>query len=253
MQYNKIIEDIEVMKKINYVINRVKNNGGYVTTNFLDPYEQLAFEAICKSNKLNISFWDKGMDSERKIAIIFEDYYEEPKCTIYRVRYNTKYYSITHRDVLGALMNVGIKREMLGDILVNKQDIAFLCMDSVKGLIQEELTKIKNAPVTLEEIETFIKEDDGIEKKYIISSFRLDTLVATFADINREEAKERIKRKEVKVNHFIETDYKLVCDPQALISIKGFGRVQIIKQDGVTRKDNIVLITKVYTRKSNSK
>ena len=61
---------------------------------------------------------------------------------------------LNHRDFLGALMNLGIEREMVGDILITesthsgKHNNAYIfCVDTVADYIAENLTKIRHTNV----------------------------------------------------------------------------------------------------------
>jgi RNA-binding protein YlmH len=88
--------------------------------------------------------------------------------------------NLTHRDFLGSLMGLGLRREMLGDIII-KANVAYLvCLDTVSDFIINQLNKVKHTSVKCS-LSTDIPTDVLPELKYeelIVSSERLDVLIS---------------------------------------------------------------------------
>src|SRR5690625_2603591 len=128
-----------------------------VLTDFLDPREQVIFETIIgKQSDLNLTFFGGYDDAERKRAIL-APFYEEVEnkdysITVLQGQYPTKFMKISHRDVLGSLMSLGIMRKKTGDILVDNGTIQILADQQIEPFIISEFKKIKNGSITLKRI-----------------------------------------------------------------------------------------------------
>ena len=179
-------------------------------------------------------------DSERKIFVA--NYYYEP---LYEPNYISvlefEAEDISHPDVLGALLSLGIDRNDIGDISVLDGKVEFAIITNQASFVEFILTKIKNKSVNLK-----VKEDaqlDLIKPKYeeytgFVSSLRLDNLLSLFLSISRTKAKEIVKSKLVKVDFQIIEDPSYQVDEGCLISVRRFGRFIFDSIDGYSKKGN---------------
>lgn len=149
--------------------------------------------------------------------------------------------TFSHRDCMGSVLGLGIKRESLGDILVaDDGKIAYACLSSVAAdYVISSLEFVSKDKVKVKQI-AFDKLP-VIKKKYsvinsTIASFRLDCVISAAINVSREKAKQMIVSGLVKVNHFEQTrtDFE-VCEND-LLSVKGYGRFSVAEAGGVTRK-----------------
>ena len=159
--------------------------------------------------------------------------------------------SFSHRDVMGSVLGLGIKRETVGDIFVTDDGHkAYICLDKVTG----EYIRTNLEFVSRDKVKVSVTEPcmlPKIEKKFsvitgTVASERLDCLVAMMINISREKAKLLITGGLVSVNHFEE----LKCDANLceddVISIRGYGRFILKEFGGVTRKGrNRVVVHKM--------
>lgn len=155
---------------------------------------------------------------------------------------------LTHRDVLGSLMNLGIERSMLGDILVEDNVIYVFCQEKIADYIQDELTRIKHTSVQLEK--TAASEVDIVPKtealEGIITSNRLDSVIACICKISRSQANEWIRGGKVFVNsrEMLNTTYE--CKPSEIISVRSVGRFLFQGAFGETRKGRLKIQYEKY-------
>ncbi len=169
-----------------------------------------------------------------------------PVCAV-TVRYR-KIDVLTHRDFLGAIMSLMIKRESVGDILIREGIAVLFLLDSVAEIVSEELVKVKNAGV-----ECAVgypaelpggPEFEDIEG--VISSLRLDCLVAMLTDVSREKAEKLIRSGIVtKAGVECKTPSKLVSEEEK-ISIKGYGKYIFCGTGEKTKKGRIHINCKKY-------
>ena len=71
----------------------------------------------------------------------------------FKVEWDKRYYELSHRDILGAFMGMGCKREILGDIIFIPEGAQFVADKSFTSYIMNNLTQIGSAPVSLTEIQ----------------------------------------------------------------------------------------------------
>lgn len=154
---------------------------------------------------------------------------------------------LSHGDVLGSLMGLGLKRQKIGDILTGDKTV-FAVKEEVAEYICQELTQISRYSVSLTILDGFFveREQKFSQRSTTVSSLRLDCLVADIAHLSREKAKTYIVSGKVKVNHFEEENYKrLLCEGDVL-SLSRIGRFVVAKVDGFTKKDRIKITINKY-------
>lgn len=148
---------------------------------------------------------------------------------------------LTHRDVLGALMHLGIKRETLGDILLPEDGIYVFCADAVADYLTDNCTKIRHTTVTaaLIDAQEFHYEPKRMEKEGIVASLRLDTVLADVCKLSRSAAQKRISEGSAFLNSkkILQNDY--LCQEGDLLSVRHYGKFQIQSVGQVTKKGRI--------------
>lgn len=148
---------------------------------------------------------------------------------------------LTHRDVLGALMHLGIKRETLGDILLPEDGIYVFCADAVADYLTDNCTKIRHTTVTaaLIDAQDFHYEPKRMEKDGIVASLRLDTVLADVCKLSRSAAQKRISEGSAFLNSkkILQNDY--LCQEGDLLSVRYYGKFQIQSVGQVTKKGRI--------------
>ncbi len=244
-KYISHIRDIDkqnLMKKVIDKIERVLNTHTSEITDFLDPYERNLAKAILNSFDDLKYVEDGGLEvAERKIIQIFPSYLdvdELDKRLIY-LRATGDFGSLSHKDFLGGLLGIGIKREKTGDIFVHENFADFVLMDDIGGYVLLNLQKIGNQNIQISEVQkeelsqpnNMFKEISGF-----VSSLRLDVLMNTVYKISRSDALNIIKSGNVKVNWEPVDKPSLLLVQGDVISAKGYGRAILHSIDGVSKK-----------------
>ena len=165
--------------------------------------------------------------------------------TIFEISYPSKFISLEHRDVLGALMSIGVDRSKFGDIRLDGETIQFAINTEMADYVRANLTSIGKAKVHLTELEGLDHlipyEDEWMEELHIISSMRLDTVLSSVLKISRQKAAMLIHGGRVKVNWTVREQPAFELHESDLLSIRGFGRIKIMMIEGRTKKDKIRL------------
>lgn len=222
-----------------------------VFSQFLDLRQQkIAKAAADPIYSGNFEFFGGVDDAERKILGVFPDYvYDrigEFPISVLKISHARP---LTHRDFLGAFMSLGIKREFLGDILVGEKETYLLLQPSLSGFVIENVEKIGNVGVKIEPCDfTDIKliEQRFSDETAIVSSLRLDCVVAAIADKSRNDASKFILGEKVNVNHeIVSSCSKSICEGD-VISVRSVGKFKIGKVVTQTKKGRLVLSYKKY-------
>lgn len=216
-----------------------------VFSDFLDERQMTLVKKVFSFWKEDLCFFGGIENAGRNICHLRFDYGEYP-VKLLELSF-PKGADIGHRDVLGALMGLGIKRQKIGDILVDGVAIVAVKEEILKYLT-ENLTMVGRYPVTLRVLEDYsVKNNETFSyRQTTVSALRLDCIVSDITRLSREKAKELILSGKVKVNHFEETHYNKVLSEKDIISISKKGRFVLEEIEGITRKDRIRITIKKY-------
>lgn len=152
--------------------------------------------------------------------------------------------TISHRDILGTLISLGIDREKIGDIVFNNEIIEFALLNEAIDIVLFSLDRIKNVSVKVELKDTNILQNSSIiDKSYkgTVASMRLDCIIAELIKTARTKAQTLIKQGKVKVNHVEERKINLLIDEDDVISVSGIGRFVIKSKGNLTKKNRTII------------
>ncbi|KPU43997.1 S4 domain protein [Oxobacter pfennigii] len=221
-------------------------------TDFLDPAQVMKASAIIKKiGHVNYEITGGIANSERSMLVIYPggmdfQYIKLPISALY-FRGNTKFEKLEHRDILGALMSLGIKRDKIGDIILSEDLNYILVSEDISNYIKINLTKIKHVGVSAEYAD--LKNVPQREQNFKViaanvASLRLDAVLsAGFGESRSSIAKEIVSQK-VKVNFEEVTDLNRLIKTGDVISLKGRGRIVLERIGSKTKKDRINIIIK---------
>ena len=148
---------------------------------------------------------------------------------------------ISHRDVLGTLMSLQLKREAIGDILIDHGRAVFFVSKTVAPPILQEIKLIGGVGVSLKEhLPNYLPlQKRTEERRGIVSSMRLDCVVALFVAAGRQQAQKMILSGQVQKNaQTIENLSALVLTGDK-ISIRGYGKYEVEEVGSPTKKDRL--------------
>ena len=228
-------------------------------TNFLDIYQQSdVSQYLSKKKGVRYGFYGGFEDAERKIAVFLPDYAEDISYIIENPELSSivslkirkdNFSELTHRDYLGALMALGIRREMLGDIVVTDKGCTVAVIRNIAVYIMDNLKSVGRGSVNVEICEVFEKTSSvmGFElKRCYVSSMRLDAVVSAAFNMSRNVAAERIKRGEVLLNGIVTSKPDVKVSFGSKLVIHGLGKVMVEEDAGITRKGRQAFLIKKY-------
>lgn len=239
-------EEVFVKKVLDY-LDQVQYKQRLILTQFLDPYHQSIVKSVI-GHQDEVQVLENGgfIHSESQRMIIAPYFYEIEKedfeIVVCKIIYAKNFEKLTHRDILGALMSIGIKRELFGDIVEKDKDFYLAVDQHIYEYLKDHLSMIKRSKVKLVEWDEEIEvKNDYLVKSFIVSSFRLDKIISSFYKISRQKAAEFIRAGHVKVNHKPVEQINYLCNNKDIISFKKHGRVMFVDCNKQTRSDNYVV------------
>jgi RNA-binding protein YlmH len=220
-------------------------------TRFLDPREQKLALGAAKSEGAAAVLWGNE-SAERRICAFdgrlwledSERRYDWPAVSL-EILWDGRFASLAHRDILGALLALGIGRESIGDIGAGCGRAAVWVLEGIAPFILSNLTAAGRAAVTAS-IADGMPEDmpraDARQLRGSVQSLRLDAVVAEAFGLARADAARAVKSGLVKLNHAEETRTDWKVAEGALLSVKGMGRARLIKASEHTKRSGRTIV-----------
>lgn len=241
-KYTKNDEEKILLRKTADLIHRSQKTYSVLYTHFLTPAEQTMLSGVEEFLGV-ISFVGGYPDAERRLCRIQTEEYANDKglpIVLYSVTATAPDAEISHRDVLGSLMGLGIKREMVGDILAGGRGAQFFCHASVCDYVEMNLRKIGHYNVGLKRAELSELPEPKTQTVNInVSSMRLDSVCGECFGLSRTKAAEEIRKGTVSVNWLVCCDTSCEICGGDKISMRGKGKIEIVGVTGVSRKGRL--------------
>lgn len=229
----------------------------YVTsTRFLDLREAaLAEQILHQTGERRWRFLGGYPDAERRVIVFLPDYLDELDpdgedipITAIRCTKN-KADTLTHRDYLGSLMGLQIKRECIGDILIGDHGADIVVLKEIAPFLLMNYGKAGRKHLSTEEIplsELIVPTPKVTHIRDTVASLRLDAVCASLFRLPRAKASEAIKSGRVFLNQrpCIQPDRDVKEGDK--ITLRGMGRGEVDEILGESRKKRIVISLKKF-------
>lgn len=254
------------MKRIQELATVADRRGHVTFTDFLNLNEQhILHQTLQKFSWINGETFGGYDGAERRMAAFVPDavYYAEetegianedgtilyPMSCICIRPLNLKFAEkLSHRDILGSLMNLGIDRSKTGDIAVGEEESYLFCHASLGDLICSELTRIRHTVVqcSLCEPESFAYTPKTKKMSGSVASVRLDSLMSVALQTSRSSLISLIEEGKVFVNGRLITTNAYAPKPGDLISVRGHGKFRFVNLSGQTKKGRCIVNIEMY-------
>ena len=248
-------DEYELLKKRFLEFDRKAYSGGYYTfTDFLGLAEQAAFAEVKKSISSKYTAFGGVRDAER-VMIRFGDpeeigYELEHPIVCIRIAPKSEKYAdkLTHRDFLGSLMNLGIERDTLGDIVIRDNVGYLFAKEDIAEYVVNELTRVKKTDVKSVITEDIPEGDLYKTERRRIQAVgeRLDAVIAKVFSLSRDDASMLFKRKLVFADGRQIESTSYIPKRGERISVRGYGRMIYLGYESETRKGKLNIELDVY-------
>ncbi len=155
---------------------------------------------------------------------------------------------LTHRDFLGCLMALGLRREVLGDIVIYENRGYVFCLASIADYISEQLTEVRRTTVSVRLAETLPPALTTLPEitVLVVASERLDALVAAVYKLSRSESLKFFERERVFVNSRAAKSPSAMLRSGDVVSVRGLGRFSYEGISAQTRKGKLRVELRIY-------
>lgn len=234
-------------KRFNELYNRANQNYYPVFSDFLNLEEQ----SVLAKSYLPCVLYGGYEGAERVVAGFGDNVCEQdfPIRCVEIKPVNKKFADkLSHRDFLGGLMNLGIKRELLGDIIIFKNSAYLFCLDKISNYIKDNLSRVSHTTVEVNEVDAppvKAVEPKGAEEM-VIASLRVDVAVCQVYNLSRNECAKLFETDKVFINSRKLESRSYQLKEGDMVSVRGYGRFQFVSVVRKTKKDRLVAEMIIY-------
>lgn len=218
---------------------------------FVSPHDLAVFRTQVKCSPfVSTLAFGGAADCERVMLGFFPDYLE-PQESEFPITplLISGVAGLTHRDILGAVLGLGIKRELTGDIFVDGDRAVIMCDSSIADFLMFQLKTVGKNKVEISVCPadiTFSLEHPFSLSRSVIASLRLDAVVGAMAHLSRNEAQALIAGEGVNLNFAVCTDTSKKVKEGDTLSIRHHGRFVLNEVVGETKKGRLAIEVKKY-------
>lgn len=245
-------EENLLKKRFIELAERTYSKNIYTFTEFLSPAEQNLLRFSVKGVPCH---FDGGYENAEKAVAVFGSeelcgYAEHAPIEWIKIEPCSMKFSgeLSHRDFLGSLMSLGIRRSTLGDVIV-KNNVAYApALDSIADYICENLIEIKHTSVRCSKVE-HLPEDalpKPVESEFVVASERLDSVIASIYKLSRSESKALCEHEKVSVGGIPVLNASYTPKENDVISVRGYGKFIYCGIKLETKKGRLRCIAKIY-------
>lgn len=235
--------------RIEDILNHIQVSNAAKRIDFMSAAEQeVLLRMVAKSLEASVIFSGGFEPSERLRGTLFPVSMDEEEIDesviVFKIEIiGDEEATITHSQVLGSLMSLGIDRNVIGDISASEEGTYFAACIEFEDFLKTHLTKIGRFDVHLAKQEGVIKREPKFEEiEIVVSSMRLDTLVKFLIRGSRKKADDYLEAGFVRVNHIDEKQSSKVCQVGDVLSIRHAGRFEINRIKTKTKGGKTVLV-----------
>ncbi len=236
---------------------------GYMVTNshFLDLRQRTVINNNLKCERgVRFEFYGGYEDSERVVIIFLPDYVdsvssffaenkEENPLKVIRVSKAKGSKELSHKDYLGSILGLGIKRELIGDILVFNDGADIVVMAGIAEFLAANYIKAGRTPLeaSVLPIDEIREHQQKTEiKKDTVASLRIDNIVSSAFKVSRAGATEAIRQGVIFVNNLEVSKNDKPLKEGDKITFRGKGKVILEEIGGTSKKDRTRVTYLVY-------
>lgn len=155
---------------------------------------------------------------------------------------------LSHRDFLGALMNLGIERSTVGDIKVGEKEAYLFCVDSIAPYICENLERVRHTRVECAVTEDMaeLPQEEPVPVSIQVQSLRIDAVLARVYNMSREKSLDLFRAGKVYVDGRLCENNARLLKPSETVNARGYGKFRILGEPRETRKGRLAVEAAVY-------
>ena len=254
-KYARSPEDDALLARVLDKYELRQKSGAMQHSRFLSERDRLCCEPVLRELEAEALFWGGYAEAERTVLIFPADWQTaETACSgsasplaVLRASWRSGE-ELSHRDFLGALMGLGIERDMVGDILPRPGSCDIVLLREIAPYVLQNLSSAGRASLTLAETE----EAEAREAEFrllrdTVASVRLDAVVGCGFGLSREKASAAIRAGKVFLNGLECLKPDRSVEAGSRITLRGLGKMELSEVGGLSRKGRTQIVIKRFT------
>ncbi|QGU95124.1 hypothetical protein GOM49_08490 [Clostridium bovifaecis] len=247
-------EDKVILSNIyDKILLREKTGKAVYVCEFYPPIVWKSLVNISEGLNCKIHTYGVFEESDRRLISILSkdetDNINDYPVDLIKIKNKSNFVDLKHADFLGALMNQGIKREKFGDLILEDQNCYVPVCKDISEFVKENLVRIGKNPceiVSIDTKNTKVPTYKFEKRNIVVTSMRLDSVVASICGISRNTSAEMIKKGLILLDYEKALQKDTYVDVESIITARGYGKFKIHEHIGKTQKDREKIIIKKY-------
>jgi len=249
-KFSKDPEERVVLARAMDQMDRAANRSIPSATQFLSPAQQAAVKPLLAASGRPKHLFHGGYEgAERAVCVFLPDWLEPGDWAVAEELAAIEAAfppgaQLTHRDLLGGLMGIGLTREKVGDILVNETAAQIVCLREAASIILSQFGQAGRYRLKLNEIPLADLSPAPAEVKLIhdtVSALRLDAVLASGFSLARGKAADLVASGRVSVNHRECLKGDKPVGEGDVLTCRGLGKCVVKTVGGQSRKGRIII------------
>lgn len=245
----------QLQKRIEELAEKSYVHNIYTCTGFLSMAEQDVFytmKGACKSTPYEL--YGGSGDCERRMLRFGSEetlgYAEDFPIECIKVSPLIEKFSdsFTHRDFLGAVMNLGIDRSTVGDIFIDGKSAYLFCTDKIAAYLSENLEQVKHTHVKCARVDAVgelpVKEPETVS--FTAASERADGIIARIYNLSRNQSLMLFREKKIYINGRLNENNSYILKNKDVVSVRGCGKFIYYGVSHETKKGNWNISAGIY-------
>ena len=246
--------ELELARRALDLARRAEKYAAPANSGFLTPAEQAELRAICAREGLDMVLRGGDGDCERKAAFFLPSWMEadglDVSEAISAVRVTAAFGNPGHRDYLGAILGLGVRRDCLGDIRISDSTAYVFCLRSISDYLLNNLEQVgrcgvKTAAISLSDVPPLERNYRSVT--FTAQSPRLDTVCGGMFGLSRTRAAEQIAQGNVSVNYAVCLKPDQTVRPGDIVSLRGKGKGTLEALGGASRKGRQFITAQIWS------
>jgi RNA-binding protein YlmH len=237
-----------ILKLYDKMVLAEKSGGCIFTNEFYPPNLWCKLQEIAPKFNIYVHSYGGSEDSEKRMVAFYNYDVEQFPIKLMKIHNKSKFSTLEHKDYLGAIMSLGIKREKLGDLIVDNDDCYFSVYEDICEYLKSNISQIGKNPCTIEEVSDFSNIPGPAFKDEVIisTSYRLDCVTSALTGLSRTKCLNMISAGKVLLNYIVETHKDKVVSENSIITIRGYGKFKVLDSDSNTGSGRFKINVKKY-------
>ena len=255
-KFSKAPEERTILARALDQMDRAANRSVPCATQFLSPAQRAALEPLLNACGHPKHLFHGGFEgAERTVCVFLPDWQEEEdwnaaeELAAIEAVYPPTGADLTHRDLLGGLMGIGLTREKVGDILVGETAAQIVCLKDAAPIILSQFDQAGRYRLKLKEILLSELSPAPAEVKVVhdtVSTLRLDAVLASGFSLARGKAADAIAGGRVSINHRECVKPDKPVEEGDVFTCRGLGKCVLKTVGGQSRKGRIIIELERY-------